>query len=108
MHALPGSLAMGARQASGLAGEFEVDALTCGVEFNFLNIPRRLQAQSAGEQRFNTHTHLEILLSCKEHRPVDLWTTRTTELPTSPTGLHYDGFSQSNSTRNDEGPYKYP
>jgi hypothetical protein len=35
---------------------------------------------------------------------VDLWTTRIAELPTSPTGLHYDGFSLSNSTRNDEEP----
>jgi hypothetical protein len=33
-----------------------------------------------------------------------LWTTRSTELPTSPTGLHYEGFSQSSSTRNDEEP----
>ncbi|WP_374353328.1 hypothetical protein, partial [Limnohabitans sp.] len=47
--------------------------------------------------------HLAILLS-KEHRPVDLWATRIAELPTSPTGLHYDGFSLSNSTRNDEEP----
>ena len=39
-------------------------------------------------------------------RPVDLWTTRIAELPTSPTGLHYDGFSLSNSTRNDEEPRK--
>ena len=37
---------------------------------------------------------------------MDLWTTRSTEFPTSPTGLHYDGFSQSNSTRNDEEPYE--
>jgi hypothetical protein len=35
---------------------------------------------------------------------VDLWTTRIAELPTSPTGLHYDGFSLSSSTRNDEEP----
>ncbi len=35
---------------------------------------------------------------------MDLWTTRIAELPTSPTGLHYDGFSLSNSTRNDEEP----
>ncbi|MCK6417183.1 MAG: hypothetical protein L6Q63_16890, partial [Giesbergeria sp.] len=47
--------------------------------------------------------HLAILLG-KEHRPVDLWTTRIAELPTSPTGLHYDGFSLSSSTRNDEEP----
>ncbi|MCK6417152.1 MAG: hypothetical protein L6Q63_16735, partial [Giesbergeria sp.] len=46
---------------------------------------------------------LAILLG-KEHRPVDLWTTRLAELPTSPTGLHYDGFSLSSSTRNDEEP----
>jgi hypothetical protein len=38
---------------------------------------------------------------------VDLWTTRIAELPTSPTGLHYDGFSLSNSTRNDEEPITF-
>ena len=95
---------MGARQAIGLAGELEVDAPTCGVQFHFLNAPRLLQTQCAGEQRLNANTHLAILLS-KKHRPVDLWTTRIAELPTSPTGLHYDGFSLSNSTRNDEEPY---
>ena len=40
-----------------------------------------------------------------QKRPVDLWTTRPTELPTSSTGLFYDyEFRQSISTRNDEGP----
>ena len=39
---------------------------------------------------------------------MDLWTTRIAELPTSPTGLHYDGFSLSNSTRNDEEPQQQP
>ena len=65
----------------------------------------RMQTQCAGEQRLNANAHLAILLS-KKHRPVDLWTTRIAELPTSPTGLHYDGFSLSNSTRNDEEPGK--
>ena len=55
------------------------------------------------KQRLNAHTHLAILLG-KEHRPVDLWATRLAELPTSPTGLHYDGFSLTSSTRNDEEP----
>ena len=39
-----------------------------------------------------------------EERPVDLWTTRGIEFPTSATELYYYGFSQSNSTRIDEGP----
>ncbi len=64
----------------------------------------RMQTQCAGEQRLNANAHLAILLS-KKHRPVDLWTTRIAKLPTSPTGLHYDGFSLSNSTRNDEEPF---
>ena len=72
-----------------------------GDEASFLRV--ELQTQCAGEQRLNANAHLAILLS-KKHRPVDLWTTRIAELPTSPTGLHYDGFSLSNSTRNDEEP----
>jgi hypothetical protein len=71
MHALPSSLAMGARQAIGLAGELEVDTPTCGVQFHFLNAPRLLQTQCAGEQRLNANTHLAILLS-KEHRRTPL------------------------------------
>ena len=63
-----GHVAMGARQPSSLAGEFEVDAPSRGVEFNLLNAPRLLQAQCTGEQRFNVHTHLAILLGYKEHR----------------------------------------
>ena len=64
-----------------------------------------LQAQRAGEQRLNTNCHVKTLQGFK-HRPVDLWTTRGTELPISPTGFqYYDGRSQSNSTRNDEGPF---
>ena len=51
MYALPCSLAMGARQAIGLAGQFEVDAPTCGVQIHFLNTPRFLQVQRTGEQR---------------------------------------------------------
>ena len=40
-----------------------------------------------------------------QRRPVGLWTTRSTEFPTSPTGLHYYyEFRQSSSTQNDEGP----
>jgi hypothetical protein len=35
---------------------------------------------------------------------VDLWTTRQAEFPTSSTGPYDNIFSQSNSTRNDEGP----
>ena len=72
-----------------------------GDEASFLRV--ELQTQCAGEQRLNANAHLAILLS-KKHRPVDLWTTRIAKLPTSPTGLHYDGFSLSNSTRNDEEP----
>ena len=42
-----------------------------------------------------------------QRRPVGLWTTRSTEFPTSPTGLHYYyEFRQSSSTQNDEGPMK--
>ena len=38
-------------------------------------------------------------------RPVVLWTTRSTVLPTSPTGRdYYQSYWQSRSTRNDEGP----
>ena len=41
-----------------------------------------------------------------QRRPVGLWTTRSTEFPTSPTGLHYYyEFRQSSSTQNDEGPF---
>ena len=73
-----------------------------GDEASFLRV--ELQTQCAGEQRLNANAHLAILLS-KKHRPVDLWTTRIAKLPTSPTGLHYDGISLSNSTRNDEEPF---
>ena len=108
MHTLAdqGAVRTGQRRRS--TNQLEVDAPARRIEFDRLHTPRCLQAQRAGEQRLNTNCHLKNLQGFK-HRPVGLWTTRGTELPTSPTGLYYyDGFSQSNSTRNDEGPFKLP
>src|SRR3990167_3050897 len=58
-----------------------VDAPTRGVEFHFFNTPRGLQAQCAGEQRFNTNTHFQDSIIWIKQRPVDLWTTHCPPFP---------------------------
>ena len=58
MNALIGRIAVRARQAAGIADEVEVDAPTRRVKLDILAAPRRLQAQCAGKQRFDTNSHL--------------------------------------------------
>ena len=59
---------------------------------NSLNVQVHYRASEKGLHLLADSTGIKFLgegeWKSKKHRPVDLWTTRIAELPTSPTGLH--------------------